>query len=69
MPDLTKSLEGTGHVAVKDGKIEGVNLLQEAISILNVAGISFDNAKATAFSTIETDLAIQARDRLLSNDF
>ena len=59
MPDLTKSLEGTGHVAVKDGKIEGVNLLQEAISILNVVGISLDNAKATAFSTIETDLAIK----------
>jgi AsmA protein len=59
MPDLTKSLEGTGHLAVKDGKIEGVNLLQEAISILKVVGISFDNAKATAFSTIETDLAIK----------
>ena len=59
MPDLTKSLEGTGHVAVKDGKIEGVNLLQEAISILKVVGISLDNAKATAFSTIETDLAIK----------
>ncbi len=59
MPDLTKSLEGTGHVAVKDGKIEGVNLLQEAISILKVAGISLDNAKATVFSTIETDLAIK----------
>ena len=59
MPDLTKALEGTSHVAVKDGKIEGVNLLQEAISILKVAGISLDNAKATAFSTIETDLAIK----------
>jgi AsmA protein len=59
MPDLTKSLEGMGHVAVKDGKIEGVNLLQEAISILNIAGISLDDAKATAFSTIETDLAIK----------
>jgi AsmA protein len=59
MPDITKSLEGTGHVAVKDGKIEGVNLLQEAISIFNVAGISLDDAKATAFSTIETDLAIK----------
>jgi len=58
MADLTKSLEGTGHVAVKDGKIEGVNLLQEAISILKVAGISLDNATATAFSAIETDLAI-----------
>ena len=59
MPDLTKSLEGTGHVAVTDGKIEGVNLLQEAISILKVAGISLDNAKTTAFSTIETDLGIK----------
>lgn len=59
MPDLTKSLEGTGHVAVKDGKIEGVNLLQEAISILKVAGISLDDAKTTVFSTIETDLAIR----------
>jgi len=59
MSDLTRSLEGTGHVAVKDGKIEGVNLLQEAISILKVVGISLDNAKATAFSTIETDLAIK----------
>ena len=58
MTDLTKSLEGTGHVAAKDGKIEGVNLLQEAISILKVAGISLDTATATAFSTIETDLAI-----------
>ncbi|MEO5956663.1 MAG: AsmA-like C-terminal region-containing protein, partial [Nitrospiraceae bacterium] len=59
MPDLTKSLEGAGHVAVKDGKIEGVNLLQEALSILKVVGISLDNAKATAFSTIEADLAIR----------
>jgi AsmA protein len=59
MPDLTRSLEGAGHVALKDGKVEGVNLLQEAVSILKVAGISLDNAKATAFSTIETDLAIK----------
>ena len=59
MPDLTKSLDGTGHVAVKDGKVEGVNLLQEAISILKVVGISLDNTKATAFSTIEADLAIK----------
>ncbi|HEX6727497.1 MAG TPA: AsmA family protein, partial [Nitrospira sp.] len=59
MPDLTKALEGTGHMAVKDGKIEGVNLLQEVLSALKVAGISLDDAKATAFSTIETDLAIK----------
>lgn len=59
MPDLTKALEGTGHMGVKDGKIEGVNVLQEVASALKVAGISLDNAKATAFSTIETDLAIK----------
>jgi AsmA protein len=59
MADLTKALEGTGHVSVKEGKIEGANLLQEAISILKVAGISLDNPKVTAFSTIETDLAIK----------
>lgn len=59
MPDLTKALEGTGHMAVKDGKIEGVNMLQEVVSALNVAGISLGDAKATAFSTIETDLAIK----------
>ncbi len=59
MPDLTTTLDGTGHLAVKDGKIEGVNLLQEVISALKVAGISLDNPKATVFSTIETDLAIK----------
>ncbi len=59
MPELTKALEGTGHMAVKDGKIEGVNLLQEAMSILKVAGITLGDPKATAFSTIETDLVIK----------
>lgn len=59
MPDLTRALEGVGHVGVKDGKIDGVNLLQEAVSILKVVGISVGEAKATAFSTIETDLAVK----------
>lgn len=59
MPNLTRALEGIGHIAVKDGKIEGVNLLQEVVSALKVAGISLDDAKATAFSTIETDLAVK----------
>jgi AsmA protein len=58
MPDLTRALEGTGHVAVKDGRIEGVNLLQEAVAILQIAGIAIDDPNATVFSTIETDLAI-----------
>ncbi|MDX2251858.1 MAG: AsmA family protein [Nitrospira sp.] len=59
MPDLTRALEGTGHVGVKDGKVEGVNLLQEALAILKVAGLSLGDPKATVFSTIETDLAIK----------
>lgn len=67
MPDLTRALEGTGHVGVKDGKVDGVNLLQEAVSILKVAGISVGEAKATAFSTIETDLAIRQGVVMLQN--
>ena len=59
MPDLTKALQGSGHMAVKDGKIQGVNILQEVVSALKVAGISIDDSKATVFSRIETDLAIK----------
>lgn len=59
MPDLTRALEGVGYVAVKEGKIEGVNLMQEAVALLKVVGVTTDNVKATAFSTIETDLAIK----------
>lgn len=59
MPDLTKALQGNGHLAVKDGKIQGVNILREVVSALKVAGISIDDPNATVFSTIETDLAIK----------
>jgi AsmA protein len=59
MSDLTKALQGTGHMAIKDGKIQGVNILQEVVSALKVAGISIDDPNATVFSTIETDLAIK----------
>jgi len=59
MADVTKALEGAGHVEVKDGKIEGVNLLQEAVAILKVAGFAIDDPNATVFSTIETDLAVK----------
>ncbi len=59
MADLTKALEGTGHVSVKDGTLEGVNLLHEAVSLLKVAGISLPDARATAFSTIEADVAVK----------
>jgi AsmA protein len=59
MPDLTKTLQGPGHLEVKDGKLEGVNLAREAVALLHVAGISMDQAKATAFSVLETDFMIK----------
>lgn len=59
MVDLTNALEGPAHVEVKDGRIEGVNLTGEALELLKVAGISLDQAKATAFSTLETDFMIK----------
>lgn len=59
MPDLTRALEGSGHLGAKDGRIEGVNLVQEAVTLFNVAGIPLDNAKATVFATAETDFAVK----------
>ena len=75
MPELTDALQGTGHLVVKDGKIEGVNLLKEAFALLKAVGIKQDLANATVFSTIESNLAIKhgviAVERLLmdSHDF
>ncbi|MGQ0811419.1 MAG: AsmA family protein [Nitrospiraceae bacterium] len=59
MSDLTRALEGTGHLSVKDGKLEGINLMEEAVSLLKVVGVSSDNVKATAFSLMESDVAIK----------
>jgi uncharacterized protein involved in outer membrane biogenesis len=59
LPDLTKALEGPGHLEVKDGKLEGVNLTGEALALLKVAGVSLEQAKATAFSTLESDFMIK----------
>jgi AsmA protein len=59
MPDLTKAMEGPGHLQIQNGKIEGINLTQEAVTLLNVGGLSPDRIKATAFSTIETDVMIK----------
>ena len=75
MPELTDALQGTGHLVVKDGKIEGVNLLKEAFALLKAVGIKQDIANATVFSTIESNVAIKhgviAVERLLmdSHDF
>ncbi len=74
-PDLVKALAGAGHVAVRDGRVEGINLLQQAAILLKVVGVQLDNVKATAFSAIESDMAIKqglvAVQRLLidSHDF
>ncbi|HVG01339.1 MAG TPA: AsmA family protein [Nitrospira sp.] len=57
--DLVKALAGNGHMSVKDGKINGINLIQEAATLLKVAGLSLDRVNATAFSTIESDFAIR----------
>jgi AsmA protein len=60
---------------VKDGKIEGVNLLKEAFALLKAVGIKQEIADATVFSTIESNVAIKhgviAVERLLmdSHDF
>jgi AsmA protein len=59
MPELTDALQGTGHLVVKDGKIEGVNLLKEAFTLLKAIGIKQDLANATVFSTIESNVAIK----------
>ncbi len=59
MPDLTKALDGPGHLEIKDGKIDGANLMGEALALLKVAGISIDQTKATAFSAIESDVLIR----------
>lgn len=59
LPDLTNALEGPGHLRIKNGKLEGINLMEEAVTLLKVAGLSPDRLKTTAFSTIETDVMIK----------
>jgi AsmA protein len=51
-PQLTSALTGAGAFAVKDGKIDGINLLQEAVGLLQAAGVKVDPAKATVFSSL-----------------
>jgi AsmA protein len=58
--DLTKALAGTAHLAVRDGKIDGINLMQEIGTLLKVVGLSPERVNATLFSTIETDLAVKS---------
>ncbi len=59
MPDLTKHLKGTGRISARDGRIEQIGLLAEALTILKVAGVQLDHPKTTVFSTIQTDMAVE----------
>lgn len=59
MPELTRSLEGAGHLEVKDGTLEGVDLTRETLTLLKVFGVSPDAAQTTVFSGIETDWSIK----------
>jgi len=59
LPEFTAQLEGTGHLVIKDGKLEGINLLKEATALLNAIGITKDLGNETVFSVIEFDLIIR----------
>ena len=59
-PQLASALTGAGAIAVKDGKIEGVNVLQEAVRLLQAAGVTVDPAKATVFSSLTGTFAIRS---------
>jgi AsmA protein len=59
VPELTNSLEGTGRLTVKDGKIEGINLLKEATALLQAIGVSQNLGDATVFSTVDSNFTIQ----------
>jgi AsmA protein len=56
LPEFTAQLEGTGRLFIKDGKLEGINLLKEATALLNAIGITKDLGNETVFSVIESDL-------------
>lgn len=59
MADLTRALTGTGHLIVKDARLEGVNLTHEVLRAFKIVGLSGEDVKATAFSIVEGDFSIQ----------
>lgn len=58
-PDIRKTLEGTGTVIIKNGAVQGLNVMQEIAGLLKVAGLSPDDMKATLFSTIDGDFLVK----------
>ena len=59
-PSLTRALKGSSHLMLKDGRIEGINLFQEAMTLLNAIGFSQDMVKFTIFSLIDSNLELKA---------
>ena len=60
LPELTHALEGTGHLVVRDGKIEGSNVLKEVFALLKAVGVKQDVSNATVFSKIESNLSVKS---------
>jgi AsmA protein len=59
MPDLTKALEGTGAIALKNGTLQGLKLMQEVTALLKVAGLPPEEIKATVFSGMNGDFVVR----------
>jgi len=57
--DLNRALEGTGHVSVETGRLEGINLTHEVGTLFHMVGPSAENLKYTAFSAIGSDVLIK----------
>lgn len=58
-PLLTRNLKGSGHLVLKDGRLEGINLFQEAMSLLNTVGFSQEMVKFTIFSILDSTFEIK----------
>jgi AsmA protein len=58
-PELTRALEGTGHFVVKDGRVEGINLLKETATLFKAMGITKDLGESTVFSVLESNFRVR----------
>jgi AsmA protein len=75
--ELAQTLEGTAHVLVKDGRIEGIHLVKEGLALLNALGVLPEavQANVTVFSSLEGRFTVKhgivtvERLRIDSTDF
>ncbi len=75
--ELAQTLEGTAHVLVKDGRIEGIHLVKEGLALLNALGVlpEAGQANVTVFSSLEGRFTVKRgiiaveRLRIDSTDF